>query len=526
MSLLKNIVVLLILFSPVAAAEIQLSNDINSEYNLGELLSYDLEITPEQTASGFLTTTLTCNSYTLNYFTTPISLTQNQEEQVTIPELTLTKNMQGTCSVNINIENSNSETIEETSSREFLVSNEYKLDAFLNKQTFNPGEEIEIYGTVRNSKGNLLDDVPIEISIDNLEENTIVTKDEKYSFKFNLEENIPSFEHPIIIKINHEGNTAEESIEFYVAPIPTKLENNLEKEDYNPNEIFDVEVALYDQANDEIANNALIKIYNSKNKLIEEGYNKISLFLAEDAIPGEYKVESKEGKLKAENTFTVATIEKIKASLDSSNLILTNIGNVKYEDEIRINLNEVAISKEVSIKPTETTTINLEDEITQSGSYEIKVTTKSDVQNLGSLALTYEDSLSKKLFSPITGSFVSIRESLGYAPFFVILISVIIAVMLISYQRKKNIFSFRRQSEKRAGRRYLENIKEKRENPPKVRRRFDIDEREAKSFRDNMLKDVVPKEKNKPNSPRNNENEGYRAVKPKDGDKGLFSMFD
>ncbi len=529
MSLLKKMVVLFLLLLPIASAEIQLTKNIDSSYNIEDKLSFAISIVPDKTIQGFLGSVLNCDKYTLNYFTTPLSLVQNAKVDLTIPDLILTEDMLGKCSININIQDLNKNIIEKREVGNFLVSNNLDIEAFLNKQTFKPGDEVEVSGVVKNSRGDALDNVPITIIIDNKETKIANVNDKKFSLTFTLDNNIKSFEHTITLEAKQNVNSGKKTIQFYVAPVPARLKNSYEKFEFLPGETIEVESVLYDQANDPVDNNAQIKIYNPKNKLLIEGARKVILNLQSDALPGDYKVATKSDKLKIESKFKVRDLEKLDSSLDGKNLILKSTGNIPYKDEVRIIFNDdKSVSKNIKIKPNEIKTINLAREISKSGTYIVKLNTKYETKNLGEITLTREKGIGEKITSPVTGAVVSVRDSYGYTPFYGIIIAVIIAVMLIAYQKNKKTNIVRREADKREGERHLQNIKARRENPQEYRKRFNMDEKEVSDFRKQMLKNIAgEKAETKKQSfySRDDEDEGYRAIKPKTG-KGLFGMFD
>ncbi len=530
MNLIKKIVVLLFFLIPLASAEIQITKNINTNYNIGDKLSYAVSIIEDKNiVQGFVSSIINCDKNSLTYFILPVSLIQGTKQDVSVPDLTIKEEMLGTCFVTLNIQDLNNNNLEHLDLAKFTVSSNLDIEAFLNKQTFAPGDEIQLTGNVKNIRGELLDNVPVTIVIDNKETKLVNVNDKKFSLAFKLDDNVKSFEHAISLEANINGNSAKKAIQFYVAPKPARLKNLYSKTEFLPGENVEIESILYDQADDKIDNNAQIKVYNPKNKLVAEGARKVIITLASDALPGEYTAKTQNDKLKIESTFKVRELEKVDSSLDGKNLILKSTGNIPYKDEVRIILNdETSFSKTVKIKPNEITTINLAKEIPKSGTYVVKLNTKFDTKTLGTVALTREKGFGEKLTSPVTGAAVSVRDNYGYAPFYLVIIAVILAVILITYQKNKKSNEYRRHLDRREGERHLQNIKARRENPQEYRKRFDMDEKEVSDFRKQMLKNITNEKtetKKQSFSSRDDEDEGYRAIKPKTG-KGLFGMFD
>ena len=531
MSIIKKIVVLLILFvsMPIAIAEIQVTKNINQNYNISDKLSYSLSIIQDKTYQGFLTSTINCDKYSITYFTTPLSFIKDTKQDINIPELILTDEMLGYCNININIQNLNKNTLEQITLGNFFVGNNLEIDTFLNKQSFKPGDQIEISGTVKNNRGELLNNIPVSITIDNKETKLINVNDQKFSYSFKLDNNVKSFEHSLYFEAKENNNIGKKTIQFYVTPIPTRLKNGYTKVEFLPGETVEIESLIYDQADDLIDNNAQIKVYNPKDKLIIEGTRKVILQLSSNAIPGEYEVKTSYESLKIESTFKVKELEKLDSILDGKNIILKSTGNIPYKDEIRIILNDKnSFSKSIDIKPNEQEIINLAREIPESGTYLVKINTKYETKVLGQVTLTKELSFFEGLSNPITGAVVSVRDNYGYFPFYAVILAVIIAVILIAYQRNKKTNLKTRETDRREGEKYMQNLRSRRENPEAYRKRFNIDEKEISDFRKQMLKNITNEKtetKKQSSYSSRDEDEGYRSVKPKTG-KGLFSMFD
>src|SRR3989344_5990760 len=528
MNMLKKIVILLLLLIPIANAEIQISKNIYTTYNYGDKLSYDVSITENENLQGFLSSTLICERYSTDYYTIPLSLKQGRQD-FSIPDLTLTETMSGNCRINVNVQDLERDMIEQKSLPEFSVKNDLTIDAFLNRQTFKPGETVILSGDVKNSRGDLLDSIPVLVTIDNSEGKTANINEKKFTLSFDLDKGIKSFEHKITLEVRDNGNIGEKTINFYITPIPIKLQNSYEKTEFLPGEKVEIETLLYDQADDKIDNNAIIKVYNPKNKLLTEGARKIIFNLEPDAMPGTYKVKTKDEKLNIESSFKVKELEKIDSEIQGKVLVLKNTGNVPYKDNIRVLLNgDTGFSKSVNIKPNEAKTINLAREILKSGDYFIKLITKQDTRSLGESTLTYEKSFGEKITGPITGSVVSVRDSYGYAPFYLVLIATIMAVILIAYQKNKKTTFLKNETDRKEGERYKQIVMARRENPQAHKRKFDIDDKEVSDFRRRILKDIKSTENNpvKSNQYSSREDYGYRAVKPNENKKNLFGMFD
>src|SRR3989338_1743887 len=104
MNLIKKIVVLLFFLIPLASAEIQITKNINANYNIGDKLSYAISITEDKNiVQGFISSIINCDKNSLTYFILPVSLIQGTKQDVSVPDLTIKEEMLGTCSITLNI---------------------------------------------------------------------------------------------------------------------------------------------------------------------------------------------------------------------------------------------------------------------------------------------------------------------------------------------------------------------------------------------------------------------------------------
>ena len=265
--IIKRLLLIAILVSmiPLVKAEINVLNDVYDFYNINEKIPLKLVITSEQETSGFIKANIECDNKVLDYYVMPVTLKTTKQE-FDIPELTLTKSMVGKCDLNIKITDNENNLIDKKIVKVFEVSNLLILDYELSKNELSPNSKVDISGTVKNIRGETIKLGQAIMNIDNSSYTSNLDNSE-FSFIYNVPSNIKSKNHEVTVSFeDNYGNKASKDSTFYVNPKPTSLKNLLNKLDFLPGELVEVEALLYDQAGDLIENNADIKIYNPKDE--------------------------------------------------------------------------------------------------------------------------------------------------------------------------------------------------------------------------------------------------------------------
>lgn len=154
---MKKLILLLILisFMPFANAEINLLSNIENFYNINEKIPLKLSISSNEERDGFVKASLICDKNNIDYFMSPFAFTTSQKE-IEIPELRLTKNMLGKCSLESSLLDNSNILIEKKIIKLFEVSENLNLNFDLNKDKLLPNEELKITGEVKNIRGESL----------------------------------------------------------------------------------------------------------------------------------------------------------------------------------------------------------------------------------------------------------------------------------------------------------------------------------------------------------------------------------
>ena len=261
----------------------------------------------------------------------------------------------------------------------FLLSNQLNINVTLDKNEIKPGEVILIKGNALNILQENVDNASVKF----LMENSIFyseLKNGKFDDEIKTEKNIKSGLHNIeVIIIDSLGNSGNNNISINIIAVPTTLANYISGAAFKPGDNVIVRPILLDQAGDIINNDVTIEILNKNNDLVgskiiksNESY---SFTLVEYSVPGKWTVKSFSSGLNEYSSFYVNEVSSIIANIDNQTLLINNIGNIKYDKQIIISLQnqigkEYQIKRRITLNPNETIQIDLTKEV-ETGIYNI-----------------------------------------------------------------------------------------------------------------------------------------------------------
>jgi len=500
---------------PFASAEINLLSNIENIYNVNEKIPLKLSISHGEFIDGFVKASLICEKTKMEFFISPIALKTSQQE-INIPELRLTKNMLGKCSLEFSLTDNSDILIEKKTIKIFEVSENLNLEHNLNKDKLLPNEELEITGNVKNVRGELINNGKVKIFFDDIESSADLNKG-KFSYNYRIPGNIKSNAH--LLKLNFEDNNGNKVLKesgIGVIPKPSKLKNLVNKLDFLPKEKVIIESLLYDQADDIIENNAKIKVYDANNDLIAEGNKKVEFTLDQYALPGEWIIKSSTEDFNIESKFNVGKIKKVETYVENGIVYVKNIGNTEFDDKVKIEAigeNGKEFYANIKIDPKESKAVRLSDEIKQGGLFNVNVIANNEKKSYSNINVPESNDI---LY--LTGRVVSDTGNLVVdKPYIPLSIIVFLASLIFFRRTSKKNYEKRWQRDAQEGFTIAKKIEQDKMKSGIKPRRFKIDENEAKDFRDRMLKNS---EENK------NNNQGYLYKNPPKDKGNLFGMFD
>ncbi|MBT3395070.1 hypothetical protein HN412_01365 [archaeon] len=394
----------------------------------------------------------------------------------------------GNYEVELIIEDSFDNTLKEFDNiAEITVESGLILNLELEKTQLSPGEVLEIKGTaLKKVGGEEITSGQVKILIDGEEYKTSFSGDE---FRYNLAVSgmAKSYYHDLEITIQDEfGNSDSEILKFYVEPIFTRLEINIEGEEFLPSDQIKITPIIYDQAGDEISEDIELRIYDSNGKRVfrNEGSTNelISYNLPEFARPGTWEIKAKfSNDLKSEKVFNIKEVYGVNVTLDNQVITVTNIGNVVYRElfglDIFSNGEKIdTLYKRTGLNPGDMIAIELYKEL-RSGDYNVYVentneTFEAKIDDTRGFMIKFKDFL-----VGVTGEVVhSSGSSPSTTSTYILLILFVAAVVTLKLKigplrnsdkpgkRKKKKLSFKKTKIKDKFAKHANRVKTKKEN--------------------------------------------------------------
>ncbi len=272
----------------------------------------------------------------------------------------------------------------------FEIVDELSVVIDLEEETLYPGEMVIIYGSVKNINQELVNQATVEITVD--DEELTSTSLISGSFTYEVEANllIGSGEHTITVDVNDiDGNSGTDTTTFEILPVATKLENSLSNTSFDPEDILDFEVFLYDQAEELMDGSLLLEVRDSAGDLVSEkqvaSSTDLSYKIPQFATPGTWTIKSSVGEIQDEDTLIVNEIEDMQMWVEGEILYIRNMGNTRYREDLQVLVSgagyDNTLTKKKSIGVNETIEINLANEV-PSGNYAIELPTGNALLNV------------------------------------------------------------------------------------------------------------------------------------------------
>ena len=482
----KLVTLLLVLIViPAVYADIKLDGFSKLNYNLGDNIDVNGYVIESAEVQGILKMELVCNETVPVYFNL-INLGVNERYgfSQTVP---IRESMVGECYLSVKLEEDD-RVVSEADSEIISISNELRLDAVTNKINYDPGEEVVVSGSVETSNGNIVDKASVVVEVDGRKYNEEVSNG-MFENVFNLAYDVKSGEYNILVSVEDDfGNIGEGEISIKVESVVSKIEVDIDRLMFKPNEEVSFIPKVYDQADELMTESVVFELVNDnevKDVVNVNSDEEYRFKLDEFASPGVWVIRLRNGDVVKEQEITVDEVKEIKMWLGNSTLFVKNIGNVDYNDEIEVDLKgdkTFKITKTRTIIPGQTVSIDLEDEVPD-GEYEV-VTPGNLVT--GNVVLGTGEGK------------VNVTKTAGYVVLGILFLFLI--YMVARRGKKGNVVN--REREKKEGKKMLEKLK-----TPQKKPRFGFSEPKVN---EGDIKHWVEK---------------ATGEKQNDDKKGLFEMF-
>ncbi|MBI2654301.1 hypothetical protein HYX02_05845 [Candidatus Woesearchaeota archaeon] len=377
-----------LLIMPIALADITIITDQNI-YNLGNKIKASASIIQSENFEGLFKLTISCDNYNLQYFLTPISLEPNFRTAVNVPELVASSSMLGNCTIIGELLTNDNLLVENRQSNAFSITRQLAVLPVKSKITALPDETLQINGVVNEAFGNNVLKTAMKIAMDN---NTYTTDaiNGKFNMTLGLQANIKSGRHTLEISAyDTKNNFGSALIELEITAIPTYIKIDISGAQLQPGYKVEIVSSLYDQADDLINASLDLELTSpSKSKVFLKAVQsdeQIGYEFSQYAEPGLYTLISSYKNLLAQSTINISTIRGVKIRYDNEVVLVENIGNVIFEDELTFILESESkkypITKKVKVEPGKAISIDLSKEV-PFGIYDVVLPVKEGLEPL------------------------------------------------------------------------------------------------------------------------------------------------
>jgi len=419
-------------------ASVELTNPVNSVYNLGEIIELDVKIVAEELISDSFSVELICGLKEVEVYKEFSSLSQGDSRinEILIPLIeNFIGNARGDCYISYSLGNDSGKLVENVE-----ISDSIKLNLDKDRNEFNPGELAFFQGSLEKMNGQGIEG-NLEIIIKGIDQPDVRSLFDVEGNSFSLEVLIPEdfksgshlvnfyvYEKDSKGIVSNFGNL-EESIR--ILQIPTNLEVFLEENRIQPGTSLNAKVILRDQTGEKIDAKVYAAVKNQEGEIVQKFEERTDIsfkyFIALNESPKEWEVSAYSGGLTSKQSFRILENSEVSLNLINDRLVVENIGNIYYNENISFFIGE----KEVSFNPSLEVGQSKEFILTApKGYYEIRIGDEK-----------------ASLF--LTGNAVGVKESsLGAVSTFnfiwIFLILILLAAFIVLFNRYLKRRNFRR----------------------------------------------------------------------------------
>jgi len=377
------LVIFSIFFISNISAEIQISS-LKQLYSLGDNL--DFTITLGDHTEDYLEINLICSGNEQSiYYDVPDTKTSTITRKLIESYI---GNLFGSCFLSAVYG-------EDTGKSEnFRISNTILVSFETDKNEYNAGEIISVKGTALKENGLAPESAFVEASFNGVSASDIV-KNGEFNFKLSTSQTMHAGTYPVIIRVYDKDekrnimNSGESAQDKRLLQKPNKLEIAINNQNIAPSENLSYLVSLYDFAGDLMQEELKISVKDSKNNSIYSenlmANKNLIISLPKSFAPGEATIIAQKDEIIGHKNFYVSELKKIKAEISNGTLVVTNEGNIDYNEELSIIIGEDTIKKQVSILVGESKTFELS---APTGTYDLNVIDNSGGVYSGSVSLT------------------------------------------------------------------------------------------------------------------------------------------
>ena len=391
-----NVLILIILLSSFASADIIFTQQAKPVYNWGDIIYIPVTVKTLSDVSGVFQMDLICNGSLINFYKNGIKLLSGEEKDMDSSLVLINSIIQGNngvCKVKASLNE------EYQLSNEFKVSNWLDIDGEIEGAEFNAGESFWINGNIKRESGESSNGF-VDVNLINQDLTQNVTQSGTINngvlyMNFSLPNNLRAGNYFVEVNAyekDTEGTITNNGFAMYnlsVRQVPTNLELIVENKEVEPGTIMRVKAILRDQTGDSINTTAYITIKDSQDKIFEQEEVDTDFFFEYPTVqsepPAKWKIYAVSKKLKAEEEFEIKEKESVEIQIINKTISITNTGNIFYNKTLLVKIGETPLNIQVELNVEENKKYTLS---APEGEYQVRVATEEGEEINKTLSLT------------------------------------------------------------------------------------------------------------------------------------------
>ncbi|MFH1607876.1 MAG: hypothetical protein ABIA78_01970 [archaeon] len=351
-----------ILLMSFASADIIINQQPKEVYNLGDTLNIPVTIKSLSDVSGNFKMFLLCAGKEVNFYLNGVRLLYGQEKTMDA-SLVLTKDIIGqtigTCKIRAEFVDEDPQI-----TKEFKISNSLTLSITSQKTEFAPEQSILIEGEAIKENGETVNGF---ININVMSGNTSSSLDQLgtinngyFSANFTAPKDMKAGQYRVTLNAYERDFLGEETNKGYteqtisIIQVPTSLEIVFEEQQVEPGTNLKIKTILHDQTGEKISTISSIKIIDRTGLVLDQIEKQTDDFLEFPIIykepPANWTIIANSEGLTTESTFIIKEKKEVKTELINKSLMITNIGNVFYNDTVLVKIGNQSLNLNVSLE--------------------------------------------------------------------------------------------------------------------------------------------------------------------------------
>lgn len=345
-------------FLSSVSAEIIFKQQPNEVYNVGDSVSVPVVVKTLSDFSGVFEMNLICSGQEINFYKNGVGLSAGEEREMETT-LVLVPEIVGVVVGNCKIKAVFGE--ESILSDEFRVSDLIICDSKINQDSVKPDGSILIEGSAAKETGSSANGF-LDLNVISSDSVIVLTKHGTinngfFSVNLSVPKNMKAGKYIGEVKAYEKRlekitNKGDSSFEFFVEQMPSNLEI-ISEDGVNPGEELSIRVVLHDQTGENIFETITVSVRDSFGKLVEEMEvstdKEIGILIPSGELPGNWKVVTDFGLLTGEKDFEIFENEEIFVELVNETVLIKNIGNVVYDEDVLVKVGNESLSLNVTL---------------------------------------------------------------------------------------------------------------------------------------------------------------------------------